>query len=207
MKKRDIAFILVLLSLFAFVVVLLETGKITHFETTFYNFISQYISTKFTLFFKTITYLGGPVAITLFCIVLLVFHQTRKSYGVPICITLVSSYILNTILKHIFVRPRPDILRLVTEKSYSFPSGHSMINASIYTILILLLLKNADKKGKRIIVSVSLLVLLGLIGLSRIYLGVHYLGDVIAGWILGVLVAFIVYIIFRNIKNKKTSKV
>ena len=207
MKKRDIAFILVLLSLFAFVVVLLETGEITHLETTFYNFISQYISTKFTLFFKTITYIGGPVAITLFCIVLLVFHQTRKSYGVPICITLVSSYVLNTILKHIFVRPRPDILRLVTEKSYSFPSGHSMINASIYTILILLLLKNADKKGKRIIVSVSLLVLLGLIGLSRIYLGVHYLGDVIAGWILGVLVAFIVYIIFRNIKNKKTSKV
>ena len=167
MKKRDIAFILVLLSLFAFVVVLLETGTITHFETTFYNFISQYISTKFTLFFKTITYIGGPVAIALFCIVLLIFHQTRKSYGIPICITLVSSYILNTILKHIFVRPRPDILRLVSEKSYSFPSGHSMINASIYTILILLLLSNADKKGKRIIVSVSLIILLGLIGLSR----------------------------------------
>ena len=207
MKKRDIAFIIILISLFAGIVVLLETGKIIKIESIFYGFLAKHINTEFTIFFKTITYIGGPVAIALFCITLLIFHHTRKSYGIPVCITLVSSYVLNFILKHVFLRPRPDILRLVTEKSYSFPSGHSMINASIYTILILLMLSNANKKGKKIIISISLVILFVLIGISRIYLGVHYLGDVIAGWILGVLVAFIVYLVFRKIKILKNNEV
>ena len=83
-----------------------------------------------------------------------------------------------------------------------------MINAALYTIIILLLLKNADKKGKRIIASISLVILFIIIGLSRIYLGVHYFGDVIAGWILGVFVAFVIYLVIKyleikNILNKK----
>ena len=156
----------------------------------------------FTIIVKIITNIGGPVIIAIICLVLCVLHQTRIKYGIPVVITVTLSFILNTILKYIFARQRPSVLRLVNETSYSFPSGHSMINAALYTIIILLLLKNADKKGKRIIASISLAVLFVIIGLSRVYLGVHYFGDVLAGWVLGVLVAFVVYVVIKYLETK-----
>lgn len=208
MKKKDIALVITLLSLFAFIVILLETGKIIRIENAVYMYISSYMNPIFTIIVKIITNLGGPVIIAIICLVLCGLHQTRMKYGIPVVITVFSSFILNTILKYIFARQRPSVLRLINETSYSFPSGHSMINAALYTIIILLLLKNADKKGKRIIASISLVILFIIIGLSRIYLGVHYFGDVIAGWILGVFVAFVIYLVIKyleikNILNKK----
>ena len=208
MKKKDIVLVITLLSLFAFIVILLETGKIIRIENAVYMYISSYMNPIFTIIVKIITNLGGPVIIAIICLVLCVLHQTRMKYGIPVVITVFSSFILNTILKYIFARQRPSVLKLINETSYSFPSGHSMINAALYTIIILLLLKNADKKGKRIIASISLVILFIIIGLSRIYLGVHYFGDVIAGWILGVFVAFVIYLVIKyleikNILNKK----
>ncbi len=202
MKKRDFAFIITLLSLFAFIVVMLETGKIVGIENFVYNNICLYMNPIFTIIVKIITNIGGPVIIAIICLVLCVLHQTRIKYGIPVVITVTLSFILNTILKYIFARQRPSVLRLVNETSYSFPSGHSMINAALYTIIILLLLKNADKKGKRIIASISLAVLFVIIGLSRVYLGVHYFGDVLAGWVLGVLVAFVVYVVIKYLETK-----
>lgn len=204
MKKRDVALIITLISLFAFIVVLLETGQIIKIENMVYSTLSEYINPVFTVIVKIITNIGGPVIITIICLVLLLLHATRKKYGVPVFVTVVTSFLLNYILKNIFLRPRPDVLRLVTETSYSFPSGHSMVNASLYTILVLLLLKNSSKKGKTVILSISFVILFLLIGISRIYLGVHYLGDVLAGWILGVLVAFVVYLIFK-LKNQNNK--
>ena len=201
MKKRDIILIITLISLFAFIVVLLETGRIIRIENLVYSILSEYINPAFTVIVKIITNIGGPVIITIICLVLLLLHATRKKYGIPVLVTVVTSFLLNCILKNIFLRPRPDVLRLVTETSYSFPSGHSMVNASLYTILVLLLLSNSNKKGKRIILSISLIILFILIGVSRIYLGVHYLGDVLAGWILGILVAFVIYLIFKRINK------
>lgn len=200
MKRRDIAVIITLIFLFFIVIILLETGKIVTLENSAYNLVSKYINPTFTFWVKIITNIGGPLIISILCIVLLFFHATRKQYGVPVIIVLILSYVINYILKNIFLRPRPDVLRLVNESSYSFPSGHSMINASIYTILVLLIMKNFNGKKKKIVICTLLIIICILIGISRIYLGVHYLGDVIAGWILGILVAFIIYLIIDKIK-------
>lgn len=200
MKKRDFILIITLLSLFAFIVVLLETGKIIKLENLVYAKMTEYMIPLFTVSFKIITNIGGPVIIIAICLVLNFLHTTRKKYGVPVVITVFVSYILNIILKNIFLRQRPNVLRLVTETSYSFPSGHSMINSAMYTMLILLLLKNSNKKVKTIILCISLVILFILIGISRIYLGVHYLGDVLAGWILGILVSFLIYLMFCKIE-------
>ena len=108
---------------------------------------------------------------------------------------------LNYILKLIFSRTRPIDINIITETGYSFPSGHAMISLAIYGFLAYLLWKS-DYKYKKI--GVSLLVLLiVLIGISRIYLGVHYTSDVIAGFIvsLGYLLLFIDFI-YPKIKDK-----
>lgn len=205
MKKREIFLVISLVFLFSIVVILLKTGIILSIENTVYNYLSNFITPIITLVVKIITNIGGPIVIVPLCGILICFKQTRKKYGIPVIITLVVSYIINFILKNIFSRPRPNILRLVNETSYSFPSGHSMINTAIYTTLILIILKNYDKKVKNIVICILFVLLFVLIGISRIYLGVHYLGDVVAGWILGVLVGYVVYIIMNKIERKNRT--
>lgn len=202
MKKKEVVFVISLFFLFFIVVVSLKTGIILSIENDVYNFLSKFITPLITVFVKILTNIGGPFVIVPLCSILIFFKNTRKKFGIPVIITLGVSYIINFILKNIFSRPRPNILRLINETSYSFPSGHSMINAAIYTILILILLKKYDNRVKGLVISILFIILFVLIGLSRIYLGVHYLGDVLAGWILGVLVAYVVYIIMNKIENK-----
>lgn len=197
-KRKDVIVIISLSLFFIFIVVLLETGNLVNIESSAYYEIVEHMNPIFTFIVKMVTNIGGPVIILSICVVLLSLSATRKKYGIPVTITVLISFLLNLVLKNIFARPRPDVLRLITETSFSFPSGHSMINAALYTILILLILKNSSFKIKKVIISIVLLMLFVLIGISRIYLGVHYLGDVIAGWTLGVLVAFIVYLVYKN---------
>lgn len=205
MKKKDILIIAILILAFSFIVTLLETGNLIIIENYAYSEIVEHMNPVFTFIVKLITDLGGPIIIASICIVLLSLSVTRKKYGVPVVITVIIASIVNLILKNIFARPRPDVLRLVKETSYSFPSGHSMINAALYTIIILLILKQSNLKLRKIIISLALVLLFVLIGISRVYLGVHYLGDVVAGWTLGILIAFVVYLIYKRIYLKKNT--
>ena len=90
-------------------------------------------------------------------------------------------------------RPRPTEHRIIDESGYSFPSGHSMVSAAFYGFLIYLIYKNVKNKYLKwgLITILSLLVFL--IGVSRIYLGVHYTSDVLAGFLVAIsyLIIFI----------------
>lgn len=203
MKKKEGIFISILLLLFAVIVILLETGNISYIETFAYGKIYNHINNNFTIFVKLITNIGGPIVISLVCLGLLLYSKTRKSYGILSIITVILAFISNFILKNIFIRPRPsEVLKLVTETSYSFPSAHSMINTALYMIIVFLILSKEDCKKRRILLSVLFLILILGIGISRVYLGAHYFGDVVAGWILGTLVALIVYIVYKHIVIK-----
>lgn len=87
-------------------------------------------------------------------------------------------------LKLVFRRPRPDVLRLVEQSGYSFPSGHAM-NSMIFYGLAAYLLVRRGRHWSRYLVAGFVAVLVLLIGLSRIYLGVHYASDVLAGFLIG----------------------
>ncbi|MDF2937934.1 MAG: rane-associated phospholipid phosphatase [Paenibacillaceae bacterium] len=119
----------------------------------------------------------------------------RREIGL-IAFTALGSALLNTGLKHLFRRPRPEVYRLAEAAGFSFPSGHSMAAFSLYGLLALLLWPHLrGKPGKTVLLAAAALLILA-IGLSRIYLGVHYPSDVLGGyaasgcWIAAVLALY-----------------
>ncbi len=94
---------------------------------------------------------------------------------------------LNELLKTLYGRTRPDeALRLVDIDSLSFPSGHAMSSATIYLTVAVLLARLADRPREKVYVFAAALLLSFAVGFSRVYLGVHYPTDVVAGWAAGV---------------------
>ena len=163
-----------------------------------YNLISSYlISDTVTPIAKIITQLGGTIILVSTTIALIVILKDKK-IGLSIVINLITATLLNQLLKHIVQRPRPTEFRIIDESGYSFPSGHSMVSMAFYGFLIYLINKKVENKRIKVI-SISLLsLLIILIGISRIYLGVHYTSDVLAGF----MVAISYLVIYTSIVKK-----
>ena len=108
-------------------------------------------------------------------------------------INLIIVTLLNQGMKFILQRPRPTEYRIIEETGYSFPSGHSMVSMAFYGLLIYLIYKHIENKYLKWLLISILSLLIVLIGFSRIYLGVHYVGDVIAGFLFSIayLILFI----------------
>lgn len=125
--------------------------------------------------------LASPLVILVLCAVVAAFSPGRK-YGRVIVVNLAVALALNQLLKHLIMRPRPDGFRLVAEAGYSFPSGHSMISMAFFGLLAWLVLKYEHDRHKSLAYALLFCALIVCIGASRIYLGVHYASDVIAGF-------------------------
>lgn len=95
---------------------------------------------------------------------------------------------------------------LVEESGYSFPSGHSFVSIAFYGFLIYLIINSKLKKQTKIVLSIVLASLILLIGISRIYLGVHYPSDVTAGFIGGAIYLMIFIEIVKVVKGEKYEK-
>ena len=164
-----------------------------------YNIISKYLISGFmTPIVKTVTQLASPIFLIVLTILLIVFIKNNKIRKY-ICANLIISTILNFGLKNIVRRARPDEFRIIEESGYSFPSGHSMVSMAFYGLLIYLIYKKVNNKYLKNFLIILLSIIILLIGLSRIYLGVHYTSDVLAGFLLGISYL----IIFVSIINQK----
>lgn len=206
--KKSIKPLLILLPIILFIIisVLVSTGKTAELDTLVYENLVKHMTQVLTDIMKFFTNAGGWISVACICILLVIIPYSRKIFGIPVFNAVIISTTLNNILKSIFLRERPDILQLVTEESYSFPSGHAMTNMALYAIIILLTMKRVKNKAIRNIIIILSVILILLIGISRVYLGVHYITDVFAGWCLGFLIAIIVYWVWKKIiyKNEKT---
>ncbi len=111
-------------------------------------------------------------------------NKKQKNIGLSIFSNLVIITVLNQLLKNILQRPRPTEYRIIEETGYSFPSGHSMISMAFYGYLIYLIYKYVKNKYVKWISIVLLSTLICSIGISRIYLGVHYTSDVLGGFLI-----------------------
>ena len=122
----------------------------------------------------------------------------NKKIRLSIFSNLVIITILNQLLKRILQRPRPTEYRIIEETGYSFPSGHSMISMAFYGYLIYLIYKYVKNKYIKWISIILLSILICVIGISRIYLGVHYTSDVLGGF----LISISYLIIYISVVNK-----
>jgi len=113
--------------------------------------------------------------------------------------------VLSTVMKQLFGRDRPDIVSpLVAVTSPSFPSGHSMLAAIMYLTLGALLARfSARRRTKVYLIAVALFATL-VVGASRVYLGVHYPSDVLAGWCAGLVWSLICWLVARYLQHRGT---
>lgn len=157
-----------------------------------YSIIKSFINSSNTQVMKVITWFGSATCLIPLTILLFIILKNKRT-GFLIGINLVFVTILNQLLKFVLQRPRPVDYRLIDETGYSFPSGHSMVSMAFYGYLIYLIYKSKFNKYVKIILMTILALLILFIGISRIYLGVHYTSDVVAGFLLSIsyLIVFI----------------
>lgn len=152
-----------------------------------------------------VTALGGNAVLTLLVVGVVVYPLSVGKRGTALLVggAVGSGAILSTFLKLGFDRPRPDLVAHLSHAySSSFPSGHAMLSAVTYLTLGVLLARAHERRRTKIIVMTYGVTLTVLIGLSRIYLGVHWPTDVMAGWALGAAWAALWWLIAWQLQRR-----
>ena len=180
-NKNKIITILImsLLILFLIITYLIITGKTISFDEKIYTLLPH--NDFLTSFMKFITIFGSTAGLSLIAITLFILiKDKKKSILFPLNLTIIGS--LNYILKFIIRRERP-LNKLVSATGFSFPSGHSASSLAFYGFLIYYTYKKCQNtKLKIILISIQSLLII-LIGISRVYLHVHFATDVIGGFL------------------------
>lgn len=172
---------LILLIIFIFFVFLHSYFNII--DDFVYSLVKPLISNDMTNIMQFITFFSDPIWCILLSCLMILFVKNKK-ISKAFLLNLILVFLLNYVLKILFSRNRPADINLIVETGFSFPSGHAMMSLGIYGFLIYLLLLSDKNKISKIIGTCFLILLIFLIGISRIYLGVHYATDVIAGFII-----------------------
>ncbi|MGO4495431.1 phosphatase PAP2 family protein [Paenibacillus sp. 2RAB27] len=185
--KVTIFLILSIISVLCFAVVasLLKGQSIAQFDSSVISSIQGLERPWLTSVMKIFTFIGSTpvvVVISIVCLFLFFKFLHHRQELVLFLILVAGTAILNLILKMIFQRERPSLHRLIQETGYSFPSGHSMEAFALYAALAFLLWRHVPtRRGRTIVILISILMIL-MIGISRIYLGVHYPSDVVGAY-------------------------
>ena len=159
---------------------------LTGFDSNIQTWVRGGLPAGLTRFFKTITILGNTPVQAIIAIVAVIWLYLRqyKAEAIFVGASGLLASILIVSLKYIYQRQRPSITHLVHASGYSFPSGHSLGTFMILGAIAIVLAQRLAKKESKIAVYGITGLLIFLVGLSRIYVGVHYLTDVLAGFTL-----------------------
>lgn len=155
-----------------------------------------------------VTALGGMTVLTLVTLAVCGFLALVRRFRSLLLVlgSTVGGALLNTFLKHFFARPRPSVVPHLAEVgSASFPSGHAMLSAIVYLTLGALLAQLSERRGLKAYVLGVAVLLTFLVGLTRVYLGVHYLTDVLGGWMAGLAWAVFTALLARAAKRRSPA--
>jgi len=154
---------------------------------------------------RDITALGGATVLVLMIAAVSGFLWLAQKRGAMwlVLASTIGGLLLSSLLKYYFARPRPDIVpHLADVDTASFPSGHSMMSAVAYLTLGALLGRLVTRPLLKLYFLAVACLLTGLVGVSRVYLGVHYPTDVLAGWLAGLVWATFCWLVARWLQNR-----
>ncbi|PWW30143.1 undecaprenyl-diphosphatase [Cytobacillus oceanisediminis] len=195
----------VFLFLFVEIVDELREKELVSFDERVIDYVQAFISPRLTEFMQVITFLGSVKWLAFAVIIagVLLFIFKKRSLAIFMVISSGVGALFNILLKWIFKRERPDIRPLIEEQGFSFPSGHSMGSFIFYGSLAYMIVHLAKKRRWKTAWVLLLGFFIVSIGLSRIYLGVHFPSDVIAGFAAGGVWLTIMILGFRYFEFRK----
>jgi len=207
--KRICVLLLTLFALFVIVTVLVltENAWVANMNHAFYTAIATRIHPTLTMIATWVGHLTHWYSYTPILLLLLILPRTRMKAGLTLAATLSASAILGPlVLKNIFAIERPDINQLIAPGGFGYPSGHSMNAAVFFGMCAIMVLRYAKNKPLKIGFTIFAILAVLLVGLSRIYLGVHTVTDVVGGYAIGGVVICAAILIEAHIRRKAVRK-
>lgn len=199
-KKYKIPIIIILTLIILIITLRVITTEELIIDTMAYNLFVEKLRSpnlnKVMLLVATLS--NTPVTVIFIIVLLILIKDKKKALTIPANLLLIT--IINQILKLIIQRPRPIGYRLIEIGEYSFPSGHAMTSMALYGFLIYLSYKLIKNKNLKIFFITACILIIIIIGISRIYLGVHYCSDVLAGWSISIIYLIIYINILKSHK-------
>ncbi|MDQ3014797.1 MAG: phosphatase PAP2 family protein [bacterium] len=179
--------------------------QITSFDTQVHEIVENTSSITGARVFYFFTNLANKevVAIALIALTLLLLVLGEKVLAVLFIIGTFTSVFASTYFKILFLRVRPTTeFVVITQGGYAFPSGHSILAMMFYGFIGYILVHSARHVWQKYLITAITAATIFLIGISRVYLGVHWASDVVAGWLLGSVILIVLMFIFRHFHTK-----
>ena len=206
--NRTILILLTALVLFVVltIFVVAESAAIQTFNHSLYTPVATLITPALTTVATWTGSLTHWYSYTTIILILLILPRTRMKIGLPLAITLSVSAILGpVILKNIFAIERPDANQLIDAGGFGYPSGHSMNALVFFGMCAILILSYSTSRLLKIGFTVFAIIAILLVGLSRIYLGVHTVTDVVGGYLVGTVVICTALLIENRLKKRSAE--
>ena len=206
-----LVFIIFFISLATLIVIIRQIFYRTqnNFDESVFDFLSEHVTNTNTVIMQWLSFAGShlflvPAFLVFFTFIF--FRYKSKWFFIKTITAAVSNLLLMFGLKFFFNRPRPLIPLLKEVPGLSFPSGHAFMSLTFFGLIIYFVYRDVGNKWIKWTVIVFLMCIIFLVGLSRVYLRVHYASDVIAGFCFGILSLVILFLMLRQIEKFNAKK-
>lgn len=193
-KRFTLFFNLTLLIIFLYLGFLVrKTTQGTLFDIIILDYIHSSNNTIILSIMKLISFIGSGWFLfpAVGIVIMYTFIKKEQYISKILLVNTLGSWIFNYLLKFIYQRSRPFDYALVKQGGLSFPSGHAMVTMSMYLAIAYLLSKNTNEKIKKKYIYIIATTIIILMGISRMYLGVHWPTDIIGGYLMGYLFFYV----------------